>query len=218
VTILLVEDEERVASFVVKGLEAHGYPVEHVATGAEALARIRAGEPDLILLDLTLPDLDGLEILRRLREDGIAVPVIILTARGDVDDRVQGFDVGADDYLTKPFAFDELVARLRARLRPRPMSDSGVLRAGNVVLDLNRRRVEVEGREVALAAREFELLETFLCHPGEVLSRTQLLTRVWGPKTELDSNVIEVYVGYLRRKLGAGCIETVRGLGYRLPD
>ena len=117
--VLLIEDEERVASFVVKGLEAHGYAVEHVATGTEALARIRADEPDLILLDLTLPDLDGMEILRRLREDGIAVPVIILTARGDVDDRVHGLDVGADDYLTKPFAFDELVARLRARLRPR---------------------------------------------------------------------------------------------------
>jgi DNA-binding response OmpR family regulator len=119
VKILLVEDEERVASFVVKGLEAHGYPVEHVTTGAEALARIRADEPDLILLDLTLPDVDGLEILRRLREGGMVVPVIILTARGDVDDRVHGLDVGADDYLTKPFAFDELVARLRARLRPR---------------------------------------------------------------------------------------------------
>jgi two-component system copper resistance phosphate regulon response regulator CusR len=218
VKILLVEDEVRVASFVVKGLEAHGYPVEHVATGTEALARIRDGEPDLILLDLTLPDLDGMEILRRLREGGAVVPVIILTARGDVDDRVQGFDVGADDYLTKPFAFDELVARLRARLRPRPTSDSAVLRAGNLVLDLNTRRVEVEGREVALAAREFELLETFLRHRGQVLSRTQLLTRVWGPKTELHSNVIDVYVGYLRRKVGASCIETVRGTGYRLSD
>jgi two-component system, OmpR family, response regulator len=123
VTILLVEDEERVASFVVKGLEAEGYAVEHVATGLEALARIRADEPDLILLDLTLPDIDGLELLRRLREGGLATPVIILSARGDMDDHVQALEVGADDYLNKPFHFDELLARLRAHLRPRPPSD-----------------------------------------------------------------------------------------------
>jgi DNA-binding response OmpR family regulator len=122
VTILLVEDEERVASFVVKGLEAEGYAVEHVATGLEALARIRADEPDLILLDLTLPDIDGLELLRRLREGGLATPVIILSARGDMDDHVQALEVGADDYLNKPFHFDELLDRLRARLRPRPPS------------------------------------------------------------------------------------------------
>lgn len=122
-TILLVEDEERVASFVVKGLEAEGYTVEHVATGLEALARIRADEPDLIVLDLTLPDIDGLDLLRRLREGGVAAPVIILTARGDVDDRVEALEIGADDYLNKPFHFDELLASLRARLRPRPSSD-----------------------------------------------------------------------------------------------
>jgi DNA-binding response OmpR family regulator len=123
VTILLVEDEERVASFVLKGLEAEGYAVEHVATGLEALAQIRADEPDLILLDLTLPDIDGLELLRRLREGGLATPVIILSARGDVDDHVQALEVGADDYLNKPFHFDELLDRLRARLRPRPPTD-----------------------------------------------------------------------------------------------
>jgi two-component system, OmpR family, response regulator len=218
VKVLVVEDEARVASFLVKGLEAHGYAVEHVATGTEALDRIRAGEPDLILLDLTLPDVDGLDILRRVREGGTVVPVIILTARGDVDDRVQGLEVGADDYLTKPFAFDELIARLRARLRLRPTSRSAVLRAGNLALDLNTRRAEVEGRPVDLSAREFALLETFLRHPGQVLSRAQLLDRVWGPTAGLDSNVIEVYVGYLRRKLGERCIETVRGMGYRLPS
>jgi two-component system copper resistance phosphate regulon response regulator CusR len=122
VKILLVEDEWRIASFIVKGLEAHGYAVEHVATGAEALDRIGAGAPDLIVLDLALPDVDGLEVLRRLRENGTVVPVIILTARGEADERVQGFNVGADDYLTKPFAFDEFLARLRTRLRPRPTS------------------------------------------------------------------------------------------------
>jgi DNA-binding response OmpR family regulator len=217
VRILLVEDEERVASFVVKGLEAEGYTVDHVATGGDALDRIRAGELGLIVLDLVLPDMDGLDVLRRLREAGEALPVIILTARGAVDDRVEGLDVGADDYLPKPFAFDELLARVRARLRTRSTSDAPVLRAGNVSLDLKTRQAEAEGRRVALAAREFALLETFLRHPGHVFSRTQLLERVWGPSAELDSNVIEVYVGYLRRKLGARCIETVRGVGYRLP-
>jgi DNA-binding response OmpR family regulator len=128
--VLLVEDEPRIASFVVKGLERHGYAVDHVATGAQALARIHAGEPDVIVLDLALPDVDGLDVLRRLRRGGTVVPVIILTARGDVFDRVRGFDAGADDYLVKPFAFDELLARLRTRLRRRPGPGSGVLRSG----------------------------------------------------------------------------------------
>jgi DNA-binding response OmpR family regulator len=217
VTILLVEDEERVAAFVVKGLEAQGYAVEHVATGMDALDRIRASDPELIVLDLVLPDIDGLDVLRRLREAGKVLPVIILTARGGVDDRVEGLDVGADDYLTKPFAFDELLARVRARLRTTSAREPAVLRAGSVSLDLRTREAEVGGRRVALAAREFALLETFMRHPGQILSRTQLLDRVWRPETELDSNVIEVYVGYLRRKLGPRCIETVRGIGYRLP-
>jgi DNA-binding response OmpR family regulator len=215
--LLLVEDEERIASFIVTGLEAHGYEVEHVATGAEALARLRGSEPDLVVLDLALPDMDGLDVLRSLREEKKPVSVIILTARADVDDLVDGLDLGADDYLTKPFAFDELLARVRARLRVRPADEPTVLRAGKLSLDLKTRQVALEGQAVDLAAREFALLEAFLRHPGQVLSREQLLTQVWGHGDEPAKNVVEVYVGYLRRKLGDDCIETVRGLGYRLP-
>jgi two-component system, OmpR family, response regulator len=215
--LLLVEDEERIASFIVTGLEAHGYEVEHVATGAEALARLRGSEPDLVVLDLALPDIDGLDVLRSLREEKKPVSVIILTARADVDDLVDGLDLGADDYLTKPFAFDELLARVRARLRVRPAEEPTVLRAGKLSLDLKTRQVALEGQAVDLAAREFALLEAFMRHPGQVLSREQLLTQVWGHGDEPAKNVVEVYVGYLRRKLGDDCIETVRGLGYRLP-
>jgi DNA-binding response OmpR family regulator len=215
--ILLVEDEERIASFLVRGLQAHGYAVEHVAGGAEALERLRRATPDLVVLDLALPDIDGLDVLRSLRKEKRPVSVIILTARSDVDDLVGGLDLGADDYLTKPFAFDELLARVRARLRAPHTEEQAVLRAGEVELDLKTRRATVEGKELDLAAREFALLETFLRHPGQVLSREQLLSQVWGAGDERGSNVVDVYVGYLRRKLGDRCIETVRGMGYRLP-
>jgi two-component system copper resistance phosphate regulon response regulator CusR len=215
--LLIVEDEERVASFLMTGLKAHGYVVEHVTTGAEALARLREGSPDLIVLDLALPDIDGLRVLRRLRQEKRAVPVIILTARDDVHDLVDGLDFGADDYLTKPFAFEEFLARVRARLRPRPTAGLTVLRAGKLSLDLRTRRASLEGRTVDLAAREFALLETFLRHPGQLLSRKQLLTQAWGPGDKPAEKTIDVYVRSLRRKLGEACIETVRGMGYRLP-
>jgi DNA-binding response OmpR family regulator len=215
--ILLVEDEARIASFVTAGLEADGYTVERVATGGAALARLRADGPDLVVLDLALPDIDGLDVLRWLRREESRVPVVILTARADVDDLVEGLDLGADDYLTKPFAFDELLARVRARLRARPSAEPTVLRAGRVSLDLKTRKAAVEGRVLDLAAREFALLETFLRHPGQVLSREQLLSHVWGSDEQPGRNVVEVYVGYLRRKLGDASIETVRGMGYRLP-
>jgi DNA-binding response OmpR family regulator len=214
--VLIVEDEERIASFLAAGLEAHGYAVDRAATGGEALARLREGTPDLIVLDLALPDIDGLDVLRRLREEHRRVPVIILTARADVHDLVDGLDLGADDYLTKPFAFDELTARVRARLRVRPTEESKVLRAGDVSLDLKTRQATVAGETFDLASREFALLETFLRHPGQILSREQLLSHAWGPG-ERGANVVEVYVGYLRRKLGDRRIETVRGMGYRLP-
>jgi DNA-binding response OmpR family regulator len=168
------------------------------------------------VLDLGLPDVNGFEVLRRLRGSGSVVPVLILTSRGEIDDRVEGFRLGADDYLTKPFAFDELVARVEARGRPRSAASGHELVANGLVLDLRTRRATVDGRTVDLSAREFALLETFLEHPGQVLSREQLLSRVWGLGFDPGTNVVDVYVGYLRRKLGDRCIETVRGMGYRL--
>jgi DNA-binding response OmpR family regulator len=216
VRLLLVEDEDRIASFVQKGLAAHGYTVERVSTGAEASARAVSREFDLLILDLGLPDADGRDILRGWRARGVQTPVLILSARGEVRDRVEGLELGADDYLTKPFAFDELLARVRARLRPGPSGDATTVRFRDVELDLRTRRVKVGDRSVDLAPREFALLETFLRNPGQVLSREQLLSRVWGYDFDPQSNLVDVYVGYLRRKLGDGYIETVRGAGYRL--
>ena len=214
--LLLVEDEDRIASFVQKGLAAHGYTVERVATGSEASSRAPSREFDLLILDLGLPDADGLDVLRGWRDRGVQTPVLILSARGEVRDRVEGLELGADDYLTKPFAFDELLARVRARLRPGPTGDATSVRFRDVELDLRTRRVSVGGRSVDLAPREFALLETFLRNPGQVLSREQLLSRVWGYDFDPQSNLVDVYVGYLRRKLGDGYLETVRGAGYRL--
>jgi DNA-binding response OmpR family regulator len=219
VRLLVVEDEARIAAFLVKGLTAAGYAVEHVGTGAEAVRRLAPGGTSLIVLDLRLPDMDGFEVLARLRERGDETPVIVLTARSDVHDRVRGLNLGADDYLTKPFAFDELLARVRARLRPssRPAADAGVLEVSGLRLDVRTRRAEVDGDEAALTAREFALLETFMRHPGQVLSREQLLSQVWGYDFDPGTNVVDVYVGYLRKKIGDR-VETVRGIGYRLRD
>lgn len=215
--LLVIEDEPRIASFLVKGLRAQGYAVEQVGSGEAGLELVARSRPDLVLLDLRLPDMDGLDVLRRLRRQPERVPVLILTARSDVDDRVQGLDLGADDYVTKPFAFDELLARVRARLRTPEDEEGAVLRAGGVELDLRTRRARAGGLHADLAAREFALLETFLRHPGQVLSRAQLLSQVWGFDFDPRTNVVDVYVGYLRKKLGESTIETVRGMGYRLP-
>ena len=215
-SLLVVEDEARIASFLIKGLTAHGFAVEHVSTGGEALER--APDSELVVLDLGLPDLDGFEVLRRLRDGGEQVAVIVLTARGEIGDRIEGLNLGADDYLTKPFAFEELVARVRARLRRRDGQDESVLAAGGVQLDLRSRRAKAGELEVELSTREFALLEAFLRHPRQVLSREQLLSQVWGFDFDPGTNVVDVYVGYLRRKLGEGCIETVRGMGYRLAE
>jgi DNA-binding response OmpR family regulator len=214
--LLLVEDEDRIAAFVQKGLTAHGYTVERVATGAEGVSRASSREFDLVILDLGLPDMDGRDVLRTWRDRGLGTPVVILTARTEVRDRVEGLELGADDYLAKPFAFDELLARIRARLRPRPEADATAVRLRDLELNLRTRRVTVGERSVELAPREFSLLETFLRNPGQVLSREQLLSRVWGYDFDPQSNLVDVYVGYLRRKLGDGYIETVRGAGYRL--
>jgi DNA-binding response OmpR family regulator len=215
VKILVIEGEERVASFLHKGLNAHGYAVAWARTGQDGLRR--GAEPDvsLVILDLTLPDLDGLEVLGRLRARGTVVPVLILSAGGRVCDRVRGLDLGADDYLEKPFAIEELLARVRARLRPRAIP-AGVLRAGGISLDVVRREVTVGGRKVTLSAREYSLLRTFLRHPRQTLSRQELLSMAWDMDFDPQTNLVDVYVGYLRRKLGGAVIETVRGRGYRL--
>lgn len=214
--ILIAEDEQRIVAFLERGLRANGFTTQSVGTGPDALAMARDADFDLLILDLGLPGLDGQEVLRQLRGRGERLPVVILTARDAVQDTVAGFEGGADDYVTKPFRFDELLARIRARLRTEPTAELTVLRAGPVTLDLRTRRATVGERTVELTAREFALTETFLRHPGQVLSREQLLSQVWGYDFAPDSNVVDVYVRYLRRKLGAGVISTVRGMGYRL--
>ena len=214
--ILLVEDEPRITSFLEKGLRAEGHATIAVATGEDAVPLVLSGEVDLVVLDLGLPGIDGYEVLRRVRAAGRSEPVIILTARDTVEDTVAGLDLGADDYLTKPFRFEELLARVRARLRERPEADETVLSTDTLSLDLRTRRATVDGRQLDLTAREYALLEAFLRHPGQVLSREQLLSHVWGYAFDPNSNVVDVYVRYLRRKLGAGTIQTVRGMGYRL--
>jgi DNA-binding response OmpR family regulator len=214
--ILIAEDEPRIVSFLEKGLRANGYTTLAASTGPDALAMARDEDFDLLLLDLGLPGLDGHRVLFALRERGVRMPVIVLTARDGVDDTVGALDLGADDYLTKPFRFEELLARIRVRLRESSTCDPTVLTAGGLTLDLRTRRAQVDGAEVELTSREFALTETFMRHAGQVLSREQLLSHVWGYDFDPGSNVVDVYVRYLRRKLGDDVIQTVRGMGYRL--
>jgi len=215
-TILIAEDETRISSFVEKGLRAAGFATTVAATGPDALERALGGSFDLVLLDIGLPGIDGFEVLRRLRERDTTLPVIMLTARTSLSDTVAGLDSGANDYMPKPFKFDELLARIRVRLRDAGQTSASSLSVGTVSLDLHTRRATVGETQVDLSAREFALAEEFLRHPDQVLSREQLLSRVWGIDFDPGSNVVDVYVRYLRDKLGAGVIETVRGMGYRL--
>jgi len=213
--VLIVEDEERIAAFVDKGLRAGGFTTVIAPTGEQALQALLSESFDLVILDVGLPGIDGFEVLRELRSRDPAIQVVMLTARDAVDDTVRGLEIGADDYITKPFRFEELLARIRARLRGDRAATSTTLEAGDSVLDLRTRRLTVEGRNVELTAREFTLAEAFLEHPGQVLSREQLLSRVWGFDYDPGSNVVDVYVGYLRKKMGNDRIVTVRGMGYR---
>ena len=215
-SILIVEDEERIASFIEKGLRANGFATTVAGDGSHGLALASTGVFDLLILDLGLPDIDGLALLRQLRDRGSRMPVIILTARDGVSATVEALEGGADDYVTKPFRFEELLARVRVRLREEPGGEPTVLRAGDAVLDLRTRRAQVEGRSVELTAREFALAEMLFRHRGQVLSREQLLDHVWGYDYDPRSNVVDVYIGYLRRKLGKDIITSVRGMGYRL--
>jgi DNA-binding response OmpR family regulator len=214
--ILIAEDEPRLASFLEKGLRSNGFVTSVAEDGARASMMARDDEFDLLVLDLGLPGKDGTEVLRELRASGQRMPVIILTARDDVSDKVSGLEGGADDYVTKPFRFEELLARVRARLRDERTVERTVLKAGSIVLDLRTRRAATDGRTVDLTAREFTMLEVLIRHAGQVLSREQLLSHVWGYDYDPGSNVVDVYIGYLRRKLGSNSIETVRGMGYRL--
>jgi DNA-binding response OmpR family regulator len=219
VRVLVVEDEVRIRVFVEKGLAAEGYAVDTAGGVDEALARARVAVPDLAVVDVMLAGADdGFELLRQLRGLAPNLPVIMLTARSDVEDRVRGLDLGAADYMTKPFAFDELVARVRAHLRrgTEVGGDEDLLAVGSVELALRERRVSVDGVRHDLPPREFALLAYLMRHPGQVLSRQRLLSGVWGFHFDPGSNVVDVYVRYLRDKIGASRIETVRGVGYRL--
>jgi DNA-binding response OmpR family regulator len=214
--ILVAEDEPRIAAFVEKGLTANGFAVTVVGDGPSAYDYAVTGGFDLLVLDIGLPLLDGFEVLRKLRADRCTIPVVVLTARDSVQDTVAGLEGGADDYMPKPFRFEELLARVRLRLTTERSTELTLLAHGGLQLDLRTRRAHVGGRTVDLSAREFALAETFLRHPGQVLSREQLLSHVWGYDFDPGSNVVDVYVRYLRRKLGAERIATVRGMGYRL--
>jgi DNA-binding response OmpR family regulator len=216
--ILIVEDEPRISSFIAKGLRSNGFTPTVAAEGQTGFDYAMSGEFDLVILDIGLPDMDGFTVLDQLRAAGNRVPVIILTARDSPTDTVAGLEGGADDYMPKPFRFDELLARVRLRLRVDHSPEVAVLTVGDLTLDLHTRRAQIGTRSVDLSAREFALAETFLRNPDQVLSREQLLSRVWGYDFEPGSNVVDVYVGYLRGKLGAERIETVRGMGYRLTD
>ena len=214
--VLIAEDEPRIASFVEKGLRANGFATTVVEDGRDALVLADSDDFDLLILDVGLPGRDGFSVLRELRARGRRLPVVILTARDSVEDTVAGLEAGADDYVSKPFSFEELLARVRARLREDRVAEPTVLRVGDAALDLRTRRLTVGQQTVELTAREFAMAEMFFRHPGQVLSREQLLSHVWGYDYDPGSNVVEVYVRYLRQKLGDGWITTIRGMGYRL--
>ena len=216
--ILIAEDEPRIVRFLAKGLQAEGHTTASAADGNEALHLALTGEFDLMLLDLGLPGRDGLEVLAEVRRRSLRLPVIVLTARSSTDDVVTGLDTGASDYVSKPFRLAELLARVRRQLRPENRAEEFVLRNGSLSLDLRTRQAHVGDRVIDLSAREFSLAEMFLRHPGQVLSREQLLSHVWGYDYDPMSNVVEVYIRYLRNKIGADRIATVRGAGYRLID
>ncbi len=220
--ILIVEDEVGVAGFLEQGLKESGYAVDVARDGADGLEYALAYEYDAIVLDIMLPKLNGLELLREIRAKRVKSPVLLLTARDGVDDRVRGLDVGADDYLVKPFAFLELLARIRALLRRPPLQTGGALRMNDLEMDVARREVKRAGKSIELSPREFALLELLLRHPNQVLSRTQILEHVWNFDFYSDTNVVDVYIGYLRRKLDREfdppLIHTVRGVGFRLSE
>lgn len=216
--ILIAEDDPRIVSFLQKGLQAAGFATSHVGDGRSALEAMRAGDHDLVVLDIGLPLMDGFEVLGTARGSGITTPVVVLTARDSVDDTVLGLESGANDYLAKPFHFAELLARVRIRLGEvgETAGAAPTLHHGDLSLDLLTRIADVDGKAVELTSREFAMLKVFLKHPGQVLSREQILAHAWGYDFDPASNVVDVYVRTLRRKIGADRLVTVRGAGYRL--
>lgn len=218
-SILVVEDEPGISSFVAKGLTSAGYNVTVVDKGADAISGALGGDYSLIVLDIGLPDMDGFEVLEQIRGQGATLPIIVLTARSSVEDTVSGLEQGADDYMSKPFRFEELLARIRLRLKTANSEDPTnmvQINVGGLHLDLRTRCATIDGEPVELSAREFTMLQAFMEHPDQVISRSQLLDMVWGYDFDPGSNVVDVYVRYLRRKIGSERIVTVRGMGYRL--
>ncbi len=218
--VLVVEDEPAIADFIVRGLTEQGYAVDRAADGMAALDILAVGTFDVVLLDIMLPKLNGLEVCRRMRENGVKTPVLMLTARDAIEDRVRGLDTGADDYLVKPFAFEELVARVRALSRREPQATDALLRVGDLTLDTTTRLASRAGRSIELTAKEYALLEYLIRNPNRVLTRTMISERVWNYETFNVANVIDVYIGHLRRKIDDGeavkLIHTVRGAGYKV--
>ncbi len=220
--ILVVEDEKKVGSFIKKGLEEEHYAVDIAYDGEEGLTLAQINEYDLILLDIMLPRLDGMEVLRQIRRNGSNVPILMLTAKDSVEDIVSGLDGGSDDYLTKPFSFDELVARVRALLRRKAKEKMDLLTVGDLSLSTSTHRVKRGGREIELTAKEYALLEYFMRNPNRVLTRVLITEHVWDYHFDPSTNVIDVYVNYLRKKIDQGfekkLIHTIRGSGYIMKD
>ena len=220
--LLVIEDEQKVANFIRQGLEEEGYAVDHAADGASGLQIGLQGLHDVIVLDVMLPKLDGLSVLQQLRQANVATPVLLLTVRATIEDKVLGLDAGADDYLTKPFAFEEFVARVRALLRRRAETAPPILQVADLALDPARRVVSRGGRKIDLTPREFALLDYFMRNPDRVLTRTMIANRVWDYTFDTTTNVIDVYVNYLRKKIDSGhdskLIHTVRGVGYVMKE
>ncbi|MCY4513630.1 MAG: response regulator transcription factor [Candidatus Tectomicrobia bacterium] len=220
--LLVIEDEQKVANFIRQGLEEEGYAVDHAADGVSGLQIGLESLHDVIVLDVMLPRLDGLSVLQQLRQANVATPVLLLTVRATIEDKVLGLDAGADDYLTKPFAFEEFVARVRALLRRRAETAPPILQVSDLALDPARRVVSRDGTKIDLTPREFALLDYFMRNPDRVLTRTMIANRVWDYTFDTSTNVIDVYVNYLRKKIDSGhdskLIHTVRGVGYVMKE